>query len=305
MKTRTRPQEFKRWLSYLPQQVHDQLVLIPLQANSKIPAVPRGESWRNPLYHLVPEAALDRLEAGGNVAVVATGETLAFLDVERQNILKANDYIPKQLLATLITKTRDGGLHLNYLNTRLPNKDFKINGDQLIELRSDYRYVVAPGSFVPPSEGSKGTGLYHVVNEREPLTLHATDLSWLIEQNEPSQTPAPPVNFDGDFWALPCVKIPFEVKLNHGRKIHAAKLLAIAWIKDKGTPDGFAAAARALAAFQDHPNFRMSWRQVAAWAASVHRNKREWSCGEMITLLRENGIYPPCSSCPMKMKEAP
>jgi hypothetical protein len=303
MKNRTQPQEFRKWLACLPERIRDQLVLIPLQAGSKTPAVPRGESWQNPRYHLVPEAAMDRLEAGANVGVVATKSSLAFLDIERKNIRKASDYISKNIIDTLIVKTRDGGLHLHYENiSGLPNKDLRVNGTQLIELRADNRYVVAPGSFVPPDEGSKGTGLYHVVNERAPLPLHADDLPWLNEPVEPSQKPTKPVNFDGEFMALPCVKVLFDVKLEHGRKVCAAKLLAIAWTKDKKTSDGFATVARAFTAFQDHPDFRMNWRTVCAWASSVARNRREWSCGEMINLLRDNGVYPPCSGCPMKVE---
>ena len=297
---KTQPLEFKRWLACL-EQMRDRLVLIPLQAGSKIPAVPRGESWQNPQYHLTPEGAKDRLEMGANVGCVATKDTLAFLDIERKNILKANSYIPKNIIDTLIGKTRDDGLHLNYENTGLPNKDLRVNGEQLIELRADNRYIVVPGSFVMPDESSKGSGLYHVVNERAPLPLHASDLPWLNEQAEPEQHPKEPVNFDGEHMALPCIRVLFEIKLNHGRKVCAAKLLAIAWINDKNPPDGFATVAKAYTAFQDHPDFLMNWRTVFAWASSVARNRREWNCGEMITLLRGNGIYPPCGGCPMKV----
>jgi hypothetical protein len=303
MKPKTDPKEFKKWLTWLPEEKRDKLTLIPLQPMSKVPDVPRGESWQNPLYHLVPEAALDRLEIGKNVGVVATKGTLAFLDIERKNIRKVNDYLPKKIIDTLIVKTRDGGLHLDYENLGLPNKDLRVNGTQLIELRADNRYVVAPGSFVPPDEGSKGTGLYHVVNERAPLPLHASDLPWLNEQVEPSQHPKEPVNFDGEFMVLPCIQVLFTVKLDHNRQDRAAKILSIAWCQDNpGNLDGFVAVAQSFAGFQSRPDSKVNPRNVISWARSVGQSKRRWNCGEAINLLRDNGVYPPCGSCQMKVE---
>jgi len=294
----TDPQEFQKWLALLPPTVRERLILIPLCKNGKEPAVKLGESWFDPKYHLTPQEAIDRLKAEMNVGVVGTKDTIAILDIERQNVQKAQPHIPKKLIDTLIVKTRNGGLHLDFLNGGVPNRDLTEDGKKIIEVRADNRYVVAPGSFVPPDEG--GGGLYHVVNEHSPQLLKPDDLPWLTETAEAQSRPTEPVNFDGEFMNLPCIRVLFDVPLSHGRKVHAAKLLAIAWVKDKKTPDGFATAAKALATFQDHPDFRMDWRQVNAWAMSVHRNKRKWNCGEAIILFRENGIYPPCSGCPMK-----
>ncbi len=297
--TTTDPKEFKRWMGCLPPANQDRLVLIPLVRGGKEPDVKFGESWNDPKYHLSPQDALDRLGAGKNVGAVGTKDTIAILDIERQNVQKAQAHIPQNIVDTLIGKTRNGGLHLYYLNGGVPNRDLTEDGKKLIEIRADNKYVVAPGSFVPPDEEGGG-GLYHVVNERPPLPLVPSDLPWLVETAEVQPQPTEPIDFGGEYMSLPCIRVLFEVPLSHGRKVHAAKLLAIAWVKDKGTPDGFASAAKALAAFQDHPDFRMDWRQVNAWAMSVHRNKREWNCGEAITLFRENGIFPPCSGCPMK-----
>lgn len=295
---RTRPQEFKKLLNLVPLEMRDQLVFIPLQAGCKEPAVPRGESWKDPLYRLVPEAALDRLEAGGNVGLVATKETLAFLDIERENIHEANQHVPRGKLNTLVTRTRNGGLHLYYLNSGLPNRDFTINGKKIIELRADYRYVVAPGSFVRPDEGGGGSGLYRIVNEQPPIPLTSADLPWLSETHEYKLEP---VSFDGEFLSLPCVKVLFEVKLTDGRKVHGSKLLAIAWVKDRGSVEGFAPLARRYAAFQNRPGqapIKSSY--VVGWARNALRTSHEWNCGEMITFLRNNGVYPPCNNCPLK-----
>ncbi|GAI34114.1 unnamed protein product, partial [marine sediment metagenome] len=211
-------------------------------------------------------------------------------DVKKATELKL---IPDDLVDTLVAKTRDGKLHLYFINDGVGNKDYSKNKVKILELRAVWRYVLAPGSWVPPTPESGADGFYKVVNAKPPKLLKPAMLLWLKPERD--YTTSSPVSFKGKMMGLPCIRVLFESKLNHGRKVHASKLLGIAWAKDHdGDTDDFEPVARKFADAQDHQDFPMRWAGVDAWARSAADNKLEWSCGEMVTLLRENGIRLPC-----------
>jgi hypothetical protein len=292
---KTQPQEFSRWLNCIPGEKRADLYFIPIVRGGKEPDVPRDTSWKAPEFRLSEDLAIQRLTRGGNVGFVPRHD-LAAGDVDNVERCIELDLIPKPLDQTLTGQTRDGKPHLYFLDDGLENRDFLEHGEKILELRVNWRYVLAPGSYVPPTPGSRGDGLYRVVNECPPLVLKPDMLPWLKQNTQ--LAPSTPIKFAGKFMGLPCVKVLFEVKLDHNRQDRAAKLLSIAWCQDNpGNLDGFVAVAQSFAAFQSRPDSKVNPRNVISWARSVGQSKRRWNCGEAINLLRDNEVFPPCSGC--------
>lgn len=201
-----------------------------------------------------------------------------------------------------VVRTGSGKRHV-YVKTPEPQASFRIPKIHL-EVRGVGNFVVGPNCVHPSGnryELINDVSEIPVVNDLKRTVWDIAEKSFGVAQSPPSHESLP-VDFTGEFMSLPCIRALFEVKLEHGRKVHASKLLGVAWVRDHGSVDGFAPVAQRFAEFQDHPDFPMSWRGVYAWAQSAMRNKREWSCGEMVTLFRENEIYPTCSGCPTKME---
>ena len=294
----TDPSQFRVWLDLLPPDIRGRLVLIPLQHNSKVPDLPEGESWKDPKYHLTPEQALERLESGKNVGVVGTKNTVVILDIERENVPEASKYIPQPLVDTLIVRTRSGGLHLYYLNSSVPNRDLVIGGRRIVEVRSDWRYVVAPGSFVPAN--GTGDGLYKVVNRRRPLELSPDLLPWMAEIPE---KPVEAIKFDGEYLSLPCIQELFRVPLTSGRKVHGAKLVAIAAAKDGKSEEEVTKLSKYYAKIQSRPGWPVPENLVLSWFRSTKRYGYEWSCGEMVNMWRGDNRIPPCNYCPVRLQK--
>jgi len=294
----TDPAQFRVWLGLIPGGIRDKLLLIPIARCDKLPDVRPGDSWKDPRYRLTPAQALERLEAGRNVGVVGTNGTLAVLDIERENVLEAEGHLPPDLKGTLAVRTRNGGLHLYYLNAGVPNRDLIVNGRRLVEVRADWRYVLAPGSYVPSETG--GDGVYRVVNRRPPLPLSPDLLPWLGEERA---GPPRPVRFGGRFLSLPCVQGLFRIPLTSGRRKHGAKLVAIACLKDGLDDQQIAEVSRRYAEIQSQPKWPVSRGQVLSWSRSARRGGYEWSCGEAVSLYRSNGMLPPCGLCPLRREE--
>jgi hypothetical protein len=291
----TDPGQFEIFISLLPERVIRNLWLIPIVEGGKLPEVPAGTSWKSPKYRLTPEQALERLEAGRNVGVVGTKDTLAVLDIERENVLEADKHFPPSLKDTLVVRTRNGGLHLYYLNAGVPNRDLIVDGRRLVEVRADWRYVLAPGSYVPPD--GEGDGLYRVVNAKPPLTLSPALLPWTAEEERP--VAGAPVKFGGAHLSLPCVAKLLEVPLADGRKYHGAKLVGIAWHSDGGTEELLRELARLYDRVQPG---RGRW--VLNWGRWAARRGIRWDhCGEAVNLYRANGMLPPCGLCPLRRGE--
>jgi len=76
---------------------------------------------------------------------------------------------------TLEVMSRNGRSHRFYYNDgNIGNKDIT----KVVELRTNWRYVLAAGSYVPPSKTalSHATGVYTVIKELPLATLHLEDL---------------------------------------------------------------------------------------------------------------------------------
>jgi hypothetical protein len=183
----------------------------------------------------------------------------------------------------------------------LPNKDLIKGGKRLIEVRSDWRYVVAPGSYVTPN--GEGDGLYRVVNRVPPLLASENIFPWL--KGEETREPPKPPNFQGKYLSLPCIKEIFRVQLNSHRRKFGAKLVAIACLKDGLSEEEVRKISEYYAEVQSQPNWPVNKNQVYAWwrCAKKPEHQYEWSCPEMIAIWKRDGRAPPCNFCPIRLEE--
>lgn len=294
-------QEFLKFWNCLPSSAQDDAWLISLVHHGKKPAIPKDESWQDDKYRLTPEAAKRRLERGGNVGISFRGKAgVADIDCPE----KAKDYFCAGMLETLIVRTRDGNLHVYYLNDgTIENHDQNIDGTHILEFRTKWRYLVAPGSFVPPTNGSGGDGFYRVVNPLSAKMVGRGDLPWLKQLE--TTTVYTPVDFKGKFLNLPCVHLFFELLLRDGRATRASKLLATAAVMDGADDDKLKNIDGQFTDFQNTGSDKKLPRGgTVRWGKNIREKKRAWNCGEMINYLRGLRIFPPCSGCPLKMREA-
>jgi len=160
--------EFDRWLKLLPWEPW----LIPVRKHAKEPDIPEGESTKDAKWRLTSKQARQRLEDGLNVGVMATGQDFVFFDHDEP----AKFTFPKE---TLTVQTRSGKLHKYFVNGGdVKNADGKGQFKGCGEVRAEWKYVLVPGSYVPPGENAldRATGLYKIVDARLPAKLNAEDL---------------------------------------------------------------------------------------------------------------------------------
>lgn len=164
----TSVEEFDKWLSLLPWEPW----LIPVQRHGKAPDLPKGESWKDSKWRLTIEGARQRIIDGLNVGVAATGKDFVFFDHDD----------PRTFLfaiETLTVQTRNGKLHKYFVNGGdVKNADGKGQYRGCGEIRAEWKYVLAPGSYVPPDENvlEGAMGLYKVIEAKPLASLHAKDL---------------------------------------------------------------------------------------------------------------------------------
>lgn len=163
---RTSAEEFDRWLELIPNDFD--LHFIGVRRNGKEPSVDRGDSWKDEEHRIDVARARSRLREGGNVGFVARGD-LAVVDVDHEE--GARKLLGKGLFDTLSVSTRSGGIHLYFVNCGVVNADVP----EVAEVRAEWRYVLVPGSFVPPGS-TAGEGLYEVVGARPPAAIFPEDL---------------------------------------------------------------------------------------------------------------------------------
>lgn len=170
---RTSIDEFDLWVSLVPESVLSRAWLFPVTRNSKVPDVPAGESWKDEKHRLTVEEAHVRIIDGLNVGVAATGEGLVFFDFDKPDVLK-----PESFPDTLTVRTRNGRVHKHYLNGGVENADGKGKYAGCGELRAKWKYVLTPGSYMPPdSDASPGAdGLYRIINPMAPTLLKPSEL---------------------------------------------------------------------------------------------------------------------------------
>jgi P4 family phage/plasmid primase-like protien len=164
---KTSPEEFENFVKLLKRTP----IFIPIVANDKKPEIPAGESWKDPKHHLTVEQAIIRLCDGKNVGVVAN-DWLVIVDLDNPKKFKLDK-------KTLTVETRNGKLHMYYINAGdVENSVGKNSLAKCGEVRAEWQYVLAPGSFVPCDDGKYecGTGLYRIIEPLPLETLHKSDL---------------------------------------------------------------------------------------------------------------------------------
>ena len=146
----TRVKEFEKWLKQIPTKLWNDLWFIPIVPNSKIPDVPKGESWLDEKYRLSIDDVVNRLKAGKNAAFVATPNTLVVVDLD---LYDATEDVREEFLRTfpptLHVYTPHGGIHKYYIPVNeIRNADGKGRFKGCGEVRANRKYVLVPGSVV-------------------------------------------------------------------------------------------------------------------------------------------------------------
>lgn len=176
--------DFRRFLGLIPEEIRNKMHFIPLRRQDKAPDVAAGESWKDPHYRLTISDAEARLRQKSNIGFVAQKDTLLVID--QDNMQKFEK--PKPTLSVI---TSSGKRHYYYINDgTIENRDLKDGKDHILEMRVEWRYVVAPGSHVPPDPKTalpEGTGLYRVAEDLPPNTLTVEDLPPELRPIEKSQ----------------------------------------------------------------------------------------------------------------------
>lgn len=245
---------------------------------------------------------LRHLTRGGNYGVIGGYGGLAVQDFDDLAVY-LKFYDTKKLEATFpIVKTGGAKRHV-YGITPEPQKSFRVPQIHL-EVRGIGNFVVGPNCVHPSGnryELINDVSEIPVVADLERVIRDTAEKKFGVAQSTPSHGSFAPIDFDGEYMSLPCVRFLLSQKLPEGgRKIHAAKMLAIAWVKDHGTAEGFDNVARQFSSLQTLGDPPLGYNEVHPWGKCVERNRLKWSCGEMVTYLRDCGIFPTCDGCKMR-----
>ena len=83
----------------------------------------------------------------------------------------------------MTVKTRNGTIHKYYINSG-DVESHDIPG--IVELRTGWRYVLCPGSYVPTDKNAlpDATGQYKILKSMEPVTLKAEELPTELRHQE-------------------------------------------------------------------------------------------------------------------------
>jgi hypothetical protein len=187
--------EFEKWLSLLPWPPW----LIPVKRHSKEPDT--EGSTKDAKCRLTVEQARERIRNGDNVGVMATGRDLVFVDHDQPSKF----ILEKQTLTVI---TRNGKIHKHYLNGGdVKNADGKGQYKGCGEVRAEWKYVLAPGSYVPPDKDAAlgATGLYEILIAKPLATLYAEDLPVEFRPNVPEKEEKPTMagSFRNEYgWSL-------------------------------------------------------------------------------------------------------
>ncbi|MBO8180668.1 MAG: bifunctional DNA primase/polymerase [Archaeoglobus sp.] len=187
---RTDPQQFTKLLEKLPQNIN--VAFIPLVENSKEPNVPKGVKIKECLdeIKLSKDEALSRIQRGLNVGIYAFPQGLCFVDIDRPDLIDISE-----LPESFTVKTRNGGYQIYYQNPGIErNYILKLDGQKIGELRANWQYVVAPGSYVPPDEEKfeGATGLYEVIKDVEIIDLDFEAIRKFIEEEPKTEQKTKP-----------------------------------------------------------------------------------------------------------------
>jgi hypothetical protein len=174
----TNPKDFQTLLSLIPKERRENVWMIPIRANNKLPDVPAGTKLHdaiqggNEAYRLSFSETLHRLKWGSNYAIYALPGGLCFLDLDAKDgkLLASQDFLDAlESIPTLTIRTSNGGIHKYFLNNgEYPNQSLKNEqGEEIWSFRGDWYYVLGAGSHATPiDENSKYDGTYRIIEER-------------------------------------------------------------------------------------------------------------------------------------------
>lgn len=169
----TNPKDFSKLWSLIPWNKRENVWLLPIRQNQKLPEIKAGDKWKlNEKYKLLYDEALTRMRWGSNVAIVAITEGLMFLDldVKDKKFCASNAFLDALELKykdTFKVKSRNGGIQYYFWNDgKYANQLLKENDIIIGELRTNWQYVVAVGSHVEPDgHNLNGDGIYRIIAE--------------------------------------------------------------------------------------------------------------------------------------------
>ena len=181
---KTDPKQFLRLIHRLPHGCD--VAFIPVVENRKEPDANIKIKENLDRIKLTQNEALRRLQRGLNVGVYAFPQGLCFVDIDRPDLIDISE-----LPESFTVKTRNGGYQIYYQNPGIErNYILKLNGQKIGELRANWQYVVAPGSYVPPDEEKfeGATGLYEVIKDVEIIDLDFEAIRKFIEPKTEQKT---------------------------------------------------------------------------------------------------------------------
>jgi len=199
-----RPDEFRQFHEALVDAAPDGYdpYYFRVETAGKAPATEYG-SWKDDVNRLTVDEAIEWMERGGNVGIAGTlDDPLVNIDVDDGEATTPED-LPETLRARSRSRAGWHGWAFDP-DDEIPN----LPTDALGEVRTDWQYVVAPGSFVastreeiPDERLNDDPGYYTLEHEAPVATIGYDDLpesfrDW-HEQHE-QQTPPTDAETDGD-----------------------------------------------------------------------------------------------------------
>jgi hypothetical protein len=184
--TDPRPEEFRRFHELLVEHAPDgyRPWYFRVRQGSKAPGT--SGSWKDDDARLSVEEAIEWMEDGGNVGIAGTADdALVNVDIDDEE-----ETTPGDLKDTLIARSRSRtGVHAWYFAA--PDEDIpNIPTDNAGEIRAEWQYVVAPGSYVDtdptdvPEEYRDDAGYYTVEKEAPVTSLRFSELPAVFREHQ-------------------------------------------------------------------------------------------------------------------------
>jgi P4 family phage/plasmid primase-like protien len=177
--TDTRPQEFIDFLDLLTEHAPNNYEpwLFRVKSGSKAPDLTYG-SWKDESARMTVDEAVRWMKSGGNVGIAGRPDgPLVNVDIDDEDETTIDD-----LKTTLIARSRSRtGIHAWYFEA--PDADIpNIPTDDAGEVRANWQYVVAPGSYVEtdpdgvPDDERDDAGFYTIARGDPVSSLRVTEL---------------------------------------------------------------------------------------------------------------------------------
>jgi Bifunctional DNA primase/polymerase, N-terminal. len=176
-----RPDELVKFIDALTETAPDgyEPWLFRCEHQGKDPKLSYG-SWKDESARMTVDEAVDWMRGGGNVGIAATADgPLVNVDVDDDEATTLDD-----VKDTLLVRSRSRtGFHAIYFEAEDSDEVPNIPTENAGEVRANWQYVVAPGSYVPaddpealPPEKQDLAGYYTVLEDRPPARISLEEL---------------------------------------------------------------------------------------------------------------------------------